>query len=240
MIKIENNTSLTLENLNTGRKLVFKNKESLTRYIRQHYIKHLVWLPEEKKYNNIILDGFNATGKDRGTYLIEGSMYWEKNIYNDGLKPYICYDAYGARVDIRKYFDWHNKAKDMYLEKRWNYKSHKWLRQKDSGYRREPVARTGMKRRRWDFYRDIRFAQQLRELTIPEYREFTRKGVLEKLPDPWMDEPVKHFEKNWKKQYKVRKQWMIHREGTKKRIKTSEIEDINIDLLLAEDFENAA
>lgn len=235
MIKIEHNEQLILVDRNKNTKKVFKNIKELLDYVSEYYEKH--WYFNKLPYNNIILDSLNVTGKDKGYYIDTNVFVHDLDREAWGEKPYIVYNSCGKIVDIRRYF---NKGLKPVNRVTWNRK--KYLKAKDSGYRREPVSRTGYKHKYYHWNRNIAYKSTLTALTIPEYKEYTSPKEIRRLSDIYGIDTLRHVEKNWKSQNKCRKQWMIHSKSKTKRHRKMDnnYEEFSMDDLLAEDFEIAA
>lgn len=94
------------------------------------------------------------------------------------------------------------------LYKPWNKK--KRLREKDSGYRSEPVRFTG-KIKGGSCYRRIRYKNTLRLSQDIECKEYGIKGYRQRRVLDARD--IEAFEKrsrSWKENKKLKKQWMLH------------------------------
>lgn len=234
MIKIERHEQLILVDRAKGREVTFKNEKELKEYVLK--LHEVSWIYITHGYNNIILDSLDVTGKDVGYYIDVNVRRLSSDREKWGTKPYIVYDAYGRIVDIRRYF---NKGLKPVVGVSWNQK--KYLKEKDSGYRKEPVSHTGVRHKYYHYNRRINYKSVLTKLTIPEYKEYTSPKELKRFNDIYIYETLRHVEKSWKSQYKCRKQWMIHsKEKTKGRRNKVGLEELNMDTLLAEDFEMVA
>lgn len=115
----------------------------------------------------------------------------------------------------------------------WN--KNKKLREKDSGYRKEPVRFTG-KIKGGSCYRRIKYKETLKLYNDLECKEYGIKGYRKRrVLDAWDIEAWEHGSKNWKENRKVKRQWMIHLDKQEKSVK-NEINMLGMDEI--EDVEN--
>lgn len=95
----------------------------------------------------------------------------------------------------------------MTEERVWNPK--KRLREKDNGYRKEPVSRTGRNLHRI-YGRSIRYKDTQIARTDPECKEYRIEGYrARKVVDPWLIEPFREGSRSWK-DTKCQRQYMRH------------------------------
>lgn len=123
------------------------------------------------------------------------------------------YDSFGRMYTPEKVLEaLEEESEKVMAETR--YKSrNKMLREKDSGFRREPVSYTGRNTygcsRGWS--RNISYKHTRIAAEENDYAEYgVRPAVRAKtVLDVWDIEPVRHVEKSWKKNSKAGKQWMV-------------------------------
>lgn len=158
------------------------------------------------------------------------------------VKNILIKDNYGRIVGLNElnnvYYDHKEQRYNfnnslIYYDKPWNKK--KKLREKDSGYRREPVRRTG-KIKGGSGFRRISYKGTLKLVSDLECKEYGVKGYrTRKIVNAWDIEPWEYGSRSWKENTKAKKQWMIHLDKQDKIIKN------NIDMLGMdgiEDIEN--
>lgn len=119
-------------------------------------------------------------------YMIDNVYYNARDFRYDFINP-LLYDT--------KYRKWNSKKR---------------LREKDSGYRKEPVSGTG-KIKGGSCYRRIRYKETLLAKDDLECSEYGIRGYrTRRVLNNWDIEAWEKGSKSWKENKRVRKQWMIH------------------------------
>ena len=156
---------------------IFTTKNELLQYIvnaQRNY--HPLWNPHP--YNNI-LENLNVTGND--TRRIDDMLY---------LRHYLITDQHERHIDPRT---WSDEIETLKAQpQKWKYPN----KSPQHVYRQTPVPHTG--RSRWDGFRQVKhWFRAVKQDSIPEYQPYVRHKA--RVPDPWVEEPFKHTERNWKK-----------------------------------------
>lgn len=119
--------------------------------------------------------------------------------YNRFIPPY--------KLSCMKFDYYHNYYIVKKLPNRY-YNRKKKLKEKDSGYRREPVYRTGRKRHYGRYGRRIHYKETWLLSEDDQCKEYGIKGYRPRRRlDAWDIEPVEHRSRSWKDK-KIRRQWM--------------------------------
>ena len=89
--------------------------------------------------------------------------------------------------------------------RKWN-RTPWWADKVKVEFRRDPIPYTGAKYR-GHYYRRPKSMNEKRKAADVEYKQYVKpKRNVRNLPDAWDDEKVRHIEKCWKSQSKMRKQ----------------------------------
>lgn len=132
---------------------------------------------------------------------------------------------------------------DIRLQKPFMCNRKKELRQKDSGYRSEPVSRTGKQMWMRKYGRKMSYKHTLSAACDDQCMEYEIKPCREKTRlDAYDIEPFEHTDRCWKSSHKVKRQWMIHKAPTDCRsIRYMRPEnDINYDVMADIDIDFSA
>ena len=105
-------------------------------------------------------------------------------------------------------YDYHNRYYNIKNFPMKNYNRKKKLREKDSGYRKEPVSRTGKRRYHGRYGRRIHYKETWLLFEDDQCKEYGIKGYRPRRRlDAWDIESVEHCSRSWKDK-KIRRQWM--------------------------------
>lgn len=175
-----------------------ENFEELIAYIAK--FNYVPWWSSEKTENRFLED-YNCTMKDTNS-----CCDYDDNFHRYPRK-YVVFDSLFRIIDVRIY-------KEKILSYEINYKNRKWknpylkyyYEKNLPKFRNGPIPHTGTKYRRGGFYRYPRTFNEIRQNSIPEYKEFVRDRR-KHLPTVW-DDIVRGHSRSWKDQSKKRKQWM--------------------------------
>ena len=132
---------------------------------------------------------------------------------------------------------------DIHLQKPFMCNRKKELRQKDSGYRSEPVSRTGKQMWMRKYGRKMSYKHTLSAACDDQCMEYEIKPCREKTRlNAYNIEPFEHADRCWKSSCKVKRQWMIHKAPTDCRsIRYMRPEnDINYDVMADIDIDFSA
>lgn len=164
------------------------------------------------KFRNITLGMFKSFGSltvekltfDWGYELIRVHTYLCFQSNQTGFIP--LKNVPGIKYDYRNY-EYYLEQKYVYSD---TYNRNKALRQKDSGFRKDPVSWTGRYYGKWG--RKIHYKGTHLAYTDPECAEYNIKGYrTRRVLDNWDIEPYEKCSKSWKENTKARKQWDKHK-----------------------------
>ena len=183
----------------------FENEEELINFLAKTY--HCSFFGE---YRNPYIDSINMNGNDTETF------YNIFDVIGHTVRKYLFIDKNNRIIDVRKY-------KDVVLER---YKALREKKEKDQEnfwtslshgdklyvydgtpyrYRMDPVPHL-IRRRGCSWLRHMRTTQELRQNSIPEYKEYVH-SKRNYIPTLYDDIP-RETQRCWKAQSKKRKQWM--------------------------------
>ena len=155
----------------------FESKNALLRYIAcsQDYIPFLMSDARD------VMKYLNITGKD--TVKLDGK---------DFIRSFLIMDQDQRIIDPRIWSDEIAQLKSRPC---------KWddPRKYEHIYRETPVPYTG-KHNRHPMRQVKHYHRALKQNAIPEYTQYVRTKA--RIEDPWLTEPFKHTERNWKKHRK--------------------------------------
>lgn len=123
------------------------------------------------------------------------------------LRKLLIFDNHGRMIPPHKldcvFYDFFGHSYDINVPEQ-NSNRKKKLREKDSGYRREPVTGTG--KTQYLSTRPIRYKQTIRLAEDDQCKEYGIKPYKKKI-DKWAIEPFREYSKSWKDNTKRRRQW---------------------------------
>ena len=157
---------------------------------------HTCWYND--RVGNCLLDEYNCTMCDTINHMeVAGGQ--------QTLRRYVVFDDLFRIIDVRMY-------RKKILSYGCHFRPRKYKPHSKAAYdektkpefRRGPVRGTGG--RYGHYYRHPKTFAEIRNNSIPEYKQFVRKSRIE-LPTVW-DDLVRNQSRCWKDQGKKRKQWM--------------------------------
>ena len=139
-------------------------------------------------------------------------IYCNRNLRETNKRFLIITDNYNRFITPDKLnsleYDYHNRYYNIKNFPMRNYNRKKKLREKDSGYRKEPVSRTGKRRYHGRYGRRIHYKETWLLSEDDQCKEYGIKGYRPRRRlDAWDIEPVEHCSRSWKDK-KIRRQWM--------------------------------
>lgn len=215
-----------------NRKVMYRAENITTGEKTEYYeniidlIRHMTKILDVRRYswymnNNPAVSFKKVIGRIKNNRSLVPE-YVERFYYDcDGKYVYSSYETriiivtdnfgrmYNAH-DIKKIFDTESYKIDLVSK----YNRKKKLKEKDSGYRKEPVSRTGICYR-GSYGRSMRYKRTRIAAEDDQCMEYGIKPCRNKtVLDAYDIEPIEDYGKSWKKNHKVRKQWMIHKKAT--------------------------
>ena len=139
-------------------------------------------------------------------------IYCNRNLRETNKRFLIITDNYNRFITPDKLnsleYDYHNRYYNIKNFPMKNYNRKKKLREKDSGYRKEPVSRTGKRRYHGRYGRRIHYKETWLLFEDDQCKEYGIKGYRPRRRlDAWDIESVEHCSRSWKDK-KIRRQWM--------------------------------
>lgn len=164
------------------------------------------------KFRNITLNMF----KSYGSNTVERVTFsWGYEIIR--VRAYLCFQSnQSGFIPLKNVpgIKYNYRTFEYYLEPKYDYdvtyNRKKDLRQRDAGFRKDPVYATGRYYGRYG--RRIHYKGTHLAFTDPECEEYNIKGYrARRVLDNWDIEPCEECSKSWKKNTKARKQWAKHK-----------------------------
>jgi hypothetical protein len=197
----------------------FDSKEELIYFVRNHDYTN----ESTGQRCNYFLDGImcNVNDVPAHKYVVASKTKIPCTLVY--YRGYLVHDSKGRVIDLRHYMDelyrfdvkaYESKVKKAYIKNHEEWKA-KWLEQESIREKRNPKWI-----QRLPYYRQIRTFQERRYASCPEHKPYIR-GSRTHLPDPWNAEIPIPFQRSWKSQIKVRKQWMVNKKMHKDTLKNS-------------------